>query len=144
MPKNKASGLDGVPVEFYLEAWSIVGEDTIKAVRECFTTCFFLKMLNVTTIALLPKTPGADLLSSFRPVSCCTTVYKVIARLLKNKLKLFILDVVQINQVGFIKGGLLCENVILASELVEGFHKLGEKRRGCLQIDITKAFDSLN
>lgn len=125
MPKNKAPGLDGFPVEFFIEAWSIVGEDTVKAVREFFTAGFLLKRFNVTTIALLPKTSEADLLTSFRPVSCCSTIYKVIARLLKNKLKLFTPEVVQLNQVGFIKGHLLCEKVLLAFELVEGFHKEG-------------------
>ncbi|XP_056862775.1 uncharacterized protein LOC130510467 [Raphanus sativus] len=87
---------------------------------------------------------GADELGKFRPVSCCTTVYKVIASLLKKKLKLFVSDVVQRNQVGFLKDRLLCENVLLASELVTGFHKRGPLTRGCLKIDITKAFDNLH
>ena len=45
---------------------------------------------------------------------------------------------------GFIKGRLLCENVLLASELVENFHTMGPVTRGCLQIDISKAYDNVN
>lgn len=45
---------------------------------------------------------------------------------------------------GFIKGRLLCENVLLASEMVTGFHKRGPTTRGCLQIDLMKAYDNLN
>ncbi|CAL9238819.1 unnamed protein product, partial [Arabidopsis halleri] len=68
---------------------------------------------------------GADRLSQFRPVACCTTIYKG-------------------NQVGFIKGRLLCENVLLASKLAENFQADGETTRGCLQVDISKAYDNVN
>lgn len=77
-------------------------------------------------------------------MSCCSTVYKVIARLLKKRLQLFVPDVVQHNQVGFIKGRFLCENVLLASEMVTGFHKRGPTTRGCLQVDLMKAYDNVN
>ncbi|KAL0874846.1 hypothetical protein Bca101_024551 [Brassica carinata] len=51
---------------------------------------------------------------------------------------------VQRNQVGFIKGRLLCENILLAAELVSDFNKEGPVSRGCLQIDITKAYDNVD
>ncbi|CAA0382872.1 unnamed protein product [Arabidopsis thaliana] len=144
MPKNKALGPDGFPVEFFLEAWNIVGPDTISVVKEFFISGHLPRRFNSTAITLIPKVTGADKLSQFRPVSCCTTIYKVIARLLKKRLQLFISDVVQTNQVGFVKGRMLCENVLLASELVADFHVAGAVSRGCLQIDLTKAYDSLN
>ncbi|XP_024006572.1 uncharacterized protein LOC112083079 [Eutrema salsugineum] len=84
-----------------------------------------LKQVNTTAIALIPKRVGAERLEEFRPISCCTTVYKVISRILSAKLKLFVADVIQGNQVGFIKRRLLCENVLLASELVADF--LGDR-----------------
>ncbi|KAG7543172.1 hypothetical protein ISN45_Aa07g030980 [Arabidopsis thaliana x Arabidopsis arenosa] len=144
MPKNKAPGPDGFPVEFLLESWEIIGEDIINAVQEFFITGYLPRKWNATAITLIPKVTGADKLTQFRPVSCCTTIYKIIARLLKNKLKLFISDAVQGNQVGFVQGRLLCENVLLASELVESFHCPGEISRGCLQVDLAKAYDNLS
>lgn len=51
---------------------------------------------------------------------------------------------VQHNQVRFVSGRLLCENVLLASELLADFHKPGSTSRGCLQIDLTKAYDNLD
>ncbi|KAG7558113.1 Reverse transcriptase domain [Arabidopsis suecica] len=144
MPKNKAPGPDGFPVEFIWEAWDVVGLDLVKAVQSFFTSGFLPRNYNATAITLIPKIQGADKLSQFRPVSCCTTVYKVIARLLKQKLKLFISDAVQGNQVGFVQGRHLCENVLLASELVNDFHSEGVTRRGCLQVDLAKAYDNLD
>lgn len=112
--------------------------------KEFFTSGRLLRKFNATTVALIPKVTGADELSKFRHLSCCSTIYKVIARLLKRRLKLFVPEVVQNNQVGFIKGRYLCENVLLASEMVTGFHKRGPTTRGCLQIDLMKAYDNLN
>lgn len=43
-----------------------------------------------------------------------------------------------------VNGRLLCENVLLASELVTDFYKPGPTTRGCLQIDITKAYDNVD
>lgn len=139
MPKNKAPGPDGFAAEFYWEAWDVVGYDTVGAIKE-----FFVAGRLLTTISLIPKVIGADQLSAFRPISLCSTVYKVIARLLKKKLKLCVSEVVQRNQVGFVQDRLLCENVLLASELVRDFNNQGETTRGCLKIDISKAYDNLN
>ena len=82
---------------------------------------------------------GGYKLNLFRPISLCSTIYKVIARAMKKKLQLVVEDIVQRNQVGFIQKRLLCENVLLASELVTDFPKEGETRRGCLKIDLSKA-----
>ncbi|KAL9816576.1 putative RNA-directed DNA polymerase [Arabidopsis thaliana] len=51
---------------------------------------------------------------------------------------------VQGNQVGFIKGRLLFENVLLATELVKNFQMEGDVTRGCLHIDLSKAYDNVN
>lgn len=87
MPKNKASGPDGFAAEFYWEAWEVVGKDTIGAIQNFFVSGRMLKQFNATTVSLIPKAPGADKLSMFRPISFCSTVYKVIARILKKKTK---------------------------------------------------------
>jgi len=90
MPKNKAPGPDGFPAEFYWDSWSVVKESTVAAIREFFTTGHLLKKFNTTAITPIPKEIGADVLSKFRPVSCCKTIYKVITRLISKRLKLFI------------------------------------------------------
>lgn len=144
MPRNKAPGPDGFPLEFFLEAWDVVKDATLKAVKEFFVSGHLLSKFNATAITLIPKVVGADSLNQFRPVSCCSTVYKIISRIIGNKLKKFIPEAVQGNQVGFIKDRLLCENVLLASELVDGFHLERVPSRGCLQIDLSKAYDNVN
>lgn len=144
LPKNKAPGPDGVSVEFFVTSWDLVGSDLVAAVKYFFVTPELSRQVNSTVIALLPKVTGAANLSEFRPISLCNTVYKVISKIIGARLKRLTPLVVQRNQVGFVKGRLLCENVLLASELVSEFNKPGTTSRGCLQIDITKAYDNVD
>ncbi|KAL0804295.1 hypothetical protein Bca101_096785 [Brassica carinata] len=144
LPKNKAPGPDGFSVEFFTSAWDLVGKDVISAVKSFFTTSVLPRQVNATVISLIPKVPGADKLSDFRPISLCNTVYKVISKIIASRLQDLTPDIVQRNQVGFVKGRILSENVLLASELVSDFNKEGTVTRGCLQIDITKAYDNVD
>lgn len=144
LPRNKAPGPDGFSVEFFVTSWDLVGSDLVAAVKDFFINPSLSRQVNSTVISLLPKVPGAAKLSQFRPISLCNTVYKVIAKIIGARLKLITPLVVQRNQVGFVKGRLLCENVLLASELVADFNKPGRTTRGCLQIDITKAYDNVD
>lgn len=144
LPKNKAPGPDGFSVEFFTSAWDLVGKDVISAVKSFFTTSVLPRQVNATVISLIPKVSGADKLSDFRPISLCNTVYKVISKIIASRLQDLTPDIVQRNQVGFVKGRILSENVLLASELVSDFNKEGTVTRGCLQIDITKAYDNVD
>lgn len=144
LPRNKAPGPDGFTIDFFITSWGLVGPSLIADVVDFFKTGKLLKQVNATILALIPKTDDADKLGSFRPISCCNSIYKVISRILANRLKLFIGLAVQRNQVAFIKGRLLCENLLLASELVADFNKPGPVTRGCFQIDLSKAFDNVD
>ena len=55
MPKSKAPGPDSFPMEFFWEAWSIVGSDVVQAVKEFFQSGRMLKGFNETVISLIPK-----------------------------------------------------------------------------------------
>ena len=114
MPKSKAPGPDDFPADFFWESWSVVGNDSVQAVKEFFQGGRILRGFNETAISLIPKVVGVDKLNLFRPIALCTTIYKVIAREIKKKLQLVVDGIVQRNQVGFIQKRLMCENVLLA------------------------------
>ncbi|CAL9247739.1 unnamed protein product, partial [Arabidopsis halleri] len=90
-----AAKLVAIPTEFFWEAWPVVKDNTLKAFRDFFRNGHLLPKFNATAITLIPKVPGADHLSKFRPVAYCNTVYKIITRLLSKQLQLFISDAVQ-------------------------------------------------
>ena len=92
---------------------------------------------------LIPKTSNADRTKDFRSISCVNTLYKVISRLLTNRLQEILYHVISPSQSAFIKGRLLSENVLLATEIIHGYNRRNISRRGMLKVDLRKAFDSI-
>ncbi|KAG7559344.1 ABC transporter type 1 transmembrane domain superfamily [Arabidopsis thaliana x Arabidopsis arenosa] len=143
LPKNKASGPDGYPAEFFTSCWNVVGPEISSAVSEFFTSGTLLKQWNATSLVLIPKTPNAATVAEFRPISCLNTVYKVISRLLASRLQSLLPLVISHDQSAFLPGRLLTENVLLASEIVQGYNRSNISSRAMLKVDLRKAFDSV-
>lgn len=143
MPNDKVPGPDGFTKEFYIAAWSVVGKDFTTAVQSFFLYGFMPKGVNATILSMIPKIDNAQHMKDFRPIACCNLLYKVISKILANRLKAILPDAIEPNQSAFIKGRLLLENVLLASEMVNGYHKDSISSRCAIKFDITKAFDTV-
>ncbi|KAL1220384.1 Secreted RxLR effector protein 78 [Cardamine amara subsp. amara] len=143
MPGNKSPWPDGFTCEFFKEAWQIVGKDVVVAVQSFFVKGFLPKGLNTTILALIPKKFQSESMKDYQPISCCNVIYKVISKILANRLKQVLPKFISPNQSAFVKGHLLMENVLLPSELVKNYDKDTILGRCAVKIDISKAFDSV-
>lgn len=143
MPGHKSPGPDGYTSEFFKETWQIIGDDVTIAVQSFFIKGFLPKGLNSTILALIPKTTEAKIMKDYRPISCCNVLYKIISKLLANRLKGILPKCISWNQSAFIKERLLMENVLLATEIVKDYHREDISPRCAMMIDISKAFDSV-
>lgn len=133
MPSNKAPRPDGFSMEFYKAAWPVVGKDFIAAVQSFFLYSFLPRSTNATLLSLIPKSPEAERMP----------VYKVICKILARRLKTTLPSVIESKQCAFVKGRLLLENVLLATELVKDYHKPGVSTHSAIKLDISKAFDTV-
>ncbi|GKG18132.1 hypothetical protein Tco_0372430, partial [Tanacetum coccineum] len=84
---NKALGPDGFSSQFFKAAWSTVGGDICKAVKEFFKSSKLLKEVNATIISLVPKLQTPRVVSDYRPIACCNVVYKIISKILVGRIK---------------------------------------------------------
>lgn len=144
MPSSKSPGPDGYTSEFFKSAWSVIGKDLTNAVQSFFSKGFLPKGLNATILALIPKKDRAQEMRDYRPISCCNVLYKVISKIIANRLKGTLPQCISYNQSAFIKDRLLVENLLLATEIVKDYHKEDVSPRCAIKIDIAKAFDSVN
>lgn len=96
-----------------------------------------------TTITLIPKQPEACKLGDYRPISCCNLTYKIISKIIANRMKPLLQDCISPNQATFLKGRSLGENVLLASELIRNYQKVACPKSCMLKVDIRKAFDTV-
>ena len=102
-----------------------------------------LKDLNTTVIALIPKTTSSCKLQDYRPISCCNIAYKVITKIIANRLKPILKSSISRSQSAFLKGHSLGENVLLAAEIIRRYESPNCSRSSMLKIDIHKAFDTI-
>lgn len=138
LPKNKNGGPDGYSAEFFTSTWPVIGPEITDAVLEFFRSGQLLKQWNAANLALIPN---ASLPTDFRPISCLNTVYKVISKLLAARLKEILPLMISKSQSAFLPGRLLAENVLLATDLVNGYNSQTTTPRGMLKVDLRKALD---
>ena len=123
MPKDKSPGPDGYTAEFYKSTWEFIGKDFVMAIQSFFAKGFLPKGVNSTILALIPKKKGAREMKDYRPISCCNVLYKVISKIIANRLKQILPQFIAGNQSAFVQDRLLIENLMLATELVKDYHK---------------------
>jgi hypothetical protein len=110
MQSLKSRGPDGLPPLFYKKYWQVVGNSVIKVVRNFFITCKILKEVNHSYIVLIPKILNPSTINHFRPISLFNTVYKVISKLIVDRLRAVIPNLVSPTQSVFIPGRWIVEN----------------------------------
>lgn len=85
------------------------------APQSFFLKGFLPKGLNSTILALIPKKDEAKVMKDYMPISCCNVLYKIISKLIVNRLKGVLPKCISLNQSAFIKERLLMENVLLVT-----------------------------
>jgi hypothetical protein len=142
--KEKAPGPDGFTALFYVKYWDCIKTTVLLAVGNFFASNSLLRSQNHTFIALIPKKLGASAVNHFRPISLYNIIYKIISKLLANRLKPLLSKIISPFQTAFVPGRHIHDNSILFHEML---HSLKNKRgRGGLMavnIDMEKAFDKM-
>lgn len=141
---KKSPGPDGLISRFYKAAWPILGAEVIRGIQMFFATGRLPYARNSIIHTLVLNHSGSSSISDYRPISCCNTLYKVISKILVKRLKPILPTLILSNQTAFVRGRLLVENTILASEIVHGYHRDKGPKMITIKVDIGKAFDTIN
>ncbi|KAE8690635.1 hypothetical protein F3Y22_tig00110893pilonHSYRG00157 [Hibiscus syriacus] len=141
---DKAPGPDSFTSLFFKKAWPVIGNDVTKEIKYFFQESFIYPAFNATTIALIPKRPNPSKVYDFRPISCCSVIYKTITKILANRMTNLLPKIIAPNQYAFVKERSIVDNTLLAQEIVKGYGRKIISPRCALKIDLQKAFDSIN
>ncbi|XP_075092306.1 uncharacterized protein LOC107821421 [Nicotiana tabacum] len=140
---DKAPGPDGYTMGFFRKCWDILKEDIMAAFNNFHSQEMFEKSFNATYIALIPKKTGAKELRDFRPISLIGSFYKLLSKVLTERLKRVVGKLVDAQQMAFIKGRQIIDAVMIANEAVDS--RIKKKEPGILcKLDIEKAYDHVN
>ncbi|XP_026384062.1 uncharacterized protein LOC113279597 [Papaver somniferum] len=143
----KSPGPDGFPGGFFRENWNEVSLEVINHVQSFFRTKFFLKQLNHTFIALIPKVNNPTSPHDFRPISLTNTIYNIISKILTNRLKPLLDTIISPFQSAFIANRQIQDNILISHEILHSFktRKRNNNKNGfmAIKLDLSKAFDRL-
>ena len=120
MAPLKAPGPDGMPPIFYQSYWDLLGEDVTSSVLHFLNTASLPANLNHTFITLIPKVKNPKFISEFRPISLCNVLYKIFSKVLTNRLKKSLPNIITENQSAFTKSRLISDNILVAFESLHG------------------------
>ena len=139
----KAPGADGFPAIFYKRFWYLIGDRVKEEVLAVLNGGDMPRGWNDTIIVLIPKVGSPVKLKDLRPISLCNVLYKLISKVLANRLKCILPDIISPSQSAFVPGRMITDNVLLAYEMV---HFLNSRRKGgkelaAVKLDMSKAYD---
>nr|GEV18059.1 RNA-directed DNA polymerase, eukaryota [Tanacetum cinerariifolium] len=137
---DKSPGPDGFTFDFYRRFWNIIGNDVVEAVQFFFQHGKMAKGCNSTFIALIPKIPDANMVKDFRPTSLISSLYKVIAKVLANRLVTVLGDTISEVQSAFVEERQILDGPFILNEVLQ-WCKSKKKQSFIFKIDFEKAYD---
>ncbi|GJW26520.1 RNA-directed DNA polymerase, eukaryota [Tanacetum coccineum] len=116
--ENKSPGPDGYTFEFFKKYWNLVGTDLCEAVAD------------------------AKLVSDFRPISLIGSIYKVVTKIMANRLAMVISDIVSDTQSAFVSDRQILDGPFIINEILQ-WCKRKNKQTLFFKVDFAKAYDSV-
>ncbi|XP_072065876.1 uncharacterized protein [Arachis hypogaea] len=145
MNSFKAPGPDGFQALFYKEFWESLSIDVWGLVKKAFVGENISAAVFDTFIVLIPKVEAPSYLKDFRPISLCNVIYKIITKVLVNRFRPFLFEIIGRLQGGFIPGRGTTENIIIAQEIMHFMRKTKSKKGSMVfKIDLEKAYDRVD
>jgi len=143
MQQDKAPGPDGFTVAFYRNHWDTIKKDFVRMVKNVFKNHKMGDNTKSSHLALIPKDVNPRSFDSFQPISLCNVSYKIVTKILTNRLKKLLPYLISENQGGFVPHRQITDNVILIQEAIHS--SISRKERGMIiKLDMANAFDRVD
>ncbi|XP_041024388.1 uncharacterized protein LOC121264998 [Juglans microcarpa x Juglans regia] len=145
MGPYKSPGPDGYGACFYQKYWSVIGEDVSDAILDFMHSDHGMEDINFTYLVMIPKCSNPVNITDFRPISLCNVLYKIITKMLANRLKQILPFIISQNQCAFVPGRLISDNILAAYETLHVMRTKMKERKGymALKLDMSKAYDRI-
>lgn len=99
---------------------------------------------NKAFLVLIPKTEAPQRVTQFRPIGLCNSIYKMVTKVIVNRLKPILPSLISPTQCSFVPKRQITDNVIIVQEMLHTMRKKqGVTGSMSIKIDFEKAYDRL-
>ena len=138
---NKAPGTDGFPAEFYKVFWFDIKTFLLDSIQHSYVNGSLSYSQKQGIISLIPKkNKDMLLLKNWRPLSLLNMDYKLIAKVIANRIKTVIKKIIHSDQTGFVNGRYIGENLVKLINVIEHCEE-NDIPALLISIDFEKAYD---
>ena len=131
-----------MPFLFYQNYWDLVGDEVTSLVLHFLNSASLPANLNHTFVTLIPKVKNMEYVLEFRPISLCNVLYKIFSKVLANRLKRILPNIIIEHQSAFTKSRLISDNILVAFESLHSMQRhLGKDDYMAIKLDMSKAYD---
>ena len=144
MQPFKAPGPDGFQPVFYQRFWPLVQPSVSQLVSDVLAGRTFPDGLNDAFLVLIPKVEAPSRPNQFRPIGLCNIVYKLVTKVIVNRIKPILSTLIAPTQCSFVPKRQITDNVIIVQEMLHSMrYKKGRSGYMMVKIDFEKAYDRL-
>ena len=144
MARGKSPGNDGLTSSFYIVFWNKIGRILWNAVQQSFVNGYIYKSARRGVISLIPKTGKNSLLvASYRPITLLNCCHKIVTKMITNRLKPHLTEVINTQQTGYVPGRFIGINLRRLIDLIQ-YIELTEQSMVLINVDFEKCFDSIS
>ncbi|KAL0404118.1 UNVERIFIED_CONTAM: hypothetical protein Sradi_2052600 [Sesamum radiatum] len=122
----------------------IIYEDVLEAVQHFLSGSTLPLNFTATSISLIPKVKNPTQWSDYRPISLCNTTNKILTKLLNDRIKKILPDLIVPNQSGFVPSRQIHDNILLAQEVIHSISAHKSDWNVAFKLDMAKAYDRVD
>lgn len=120
----------------------MIGADVTHAIQDFFTGGTVSRAVNHTFLTRIPKQTAANQVDQFRLIASCNVIYKVITKILANRLKDRLNSIIHPSQATFIPSRSILDNCIIHQEVMHYLNReKGKTGFLAIKVNMAKAYD---
>ncbi|XP_052482997.1 uncharacterized protein LOC128036149 [Gossypium raimondii] len=143
MDPRKALVLMVSPAFLFCENWDMVSKDVIRYCHDVFEGKKDICEINDTVVVLIHKVRDPKDIMNFRSIGLCRAIFKIISKVLANRLKMVLHSCISHNPSAFVLSRMIHDYILIAHELVHYLQspKNGPNKGLVIKLDMSKAYD---